>query len=145
MLSNNKGNIKSIKSKEEVLTYIAKLNYALESTSTLLQFQLDRFTDKERDKRHTNRFTIGELFPNENPSISIKQELLKLNINEYIETVKDLRFPKRSEFWVFGRLYNTGNVYIKLRVDIIERINVFVISFHYSTDDLKSLKFPYRK
>ena len=68
-----------------------------------------------------------------------------LKANEYMETVKDLRHPRLSEFWVFGRRYNDKDVYIKIRVEIVQRNSVFVMSFHFSTRKFVDNDFPYAK
>lgn len=54
-------------------------------------------------EKYTNRFTIANLFPNENPIDALRRELLILQTEDYIRTVKDLRFPKRSEMREFGK------------------------------------------
>lgn len=46
--------------------------------------------------------------------------------------MKDTRFPKSSEFWSFGKVYDSKNVYIKLRVEILKRIEFLFLSFHFS-------------
>lgn len=60
-----------------------------------------------------------------------------MTVKEYIETVKDKNFPKRSEMRVFGKQYDGLDVYIKIRVELISLQAmggnyVFVMSFHYS-------------
>lgn len=52
-------------SKDEVQTYLAKLKYAIQSGSVKLNFQKDRNVDQGRNKKYTNRYTVGQLFPNE--------------------------------------------------------------------------------
>lgn len=50
---------------------------------------------------------------------ALKRELQTLTVEEYIQTVKDLRFPKRSEMREFGKVYDgKGDVYVKLRVEL---------------------------
>ena len=50
------------------------------------------------------------LFPDEDPVEAIKQELSTLSIGEYIETVKDLRYEKRSPLRVFCKRYSGEDV-----------------------------------
>ena len=65
-------------------------------------------------------------------------------------TVKDLRFPKRSEMRVFGKTYNfTEDVYIKIRVELVDPNNAnnhttFVMSFHFAEKPFNADDFPYR-
>jgi len=71
----------------------------------------------KKDERFTNRFTVGDLFPNEDPVDALKRELLKIETENYIETAKDIKFPKRSEMRIFGRRYNV-DVYIKTELNL---------------------------
>lgn len=50
-------------SKDEVQTYLARLKYAIQCGSVKLNFQKDRNADHVRDKKYTNRYTMGQLFP----------------------------------------------------------------------------------
>lgn len=52
-------------------------------------------------------------------------------------------FLYRSAFWVFGKRYNTKEVYIKFRVEIVGRNNIFVMSFHFSTIPFEEVVFPF--
>ena len=60
---------------------------------------------------------MGQLFPGEGEVESLKRELARLIVEEYIETVKDIRFLKKSEMRVFGKQYSGEDVYIKIRVE----------------------------
>lgn len=138
-------------SKDEVQTYLARLKYAIQCRSVKLNFQKDRNVDHVRDKKYTNRYTMGQLFPNEDEVEVLKRELSLLTVEEYIETVKDTRFPKRSDMRVFGKQYSGDDVYIKIRVELVSISHasgdtfIFVMSFHYSEWDLKESDFPYKK
>jgi len=124
------------------------LRYALEHNAKVT-FQIERRVDQNRDQRYTNQFTVADLFPDENPVTAIKRELKSLTVEEYMQTVKDLRFPKRSEMREFGRVYDgKGDVYIKIRVELLSAFGdhtTFVMSFHYAEIPFTSDMFPYRK
>ena len=108
-----------IETELEVKSYLQNLRYAL-SHGAKIDIQFKRRVDEERDIRYTNEYTINKLFPNENPIAAIKRELLSLTEQEYIRTIKDVRFPKRSEMREFGKVYNKNeDVYIKIRVEIL--------------------------
>jgi len=142
---------KRIESKLEVQTYLDRLKYALDSGSVTLNFQKDRRIDHKKRKIYTNRYTLAKLFPDEDEVEVLKRELSYLSIEEYIETVKDTRFSKRSEMRVFGRKYIEEDVYIKIRVELISLEQaiynnyIFVMSFHFSEWQYKESDFPYRK
>ena len=68
---------------------------------------------------------------------------------EYMRTVKDTRFPGRSEMREFGKVYNgADDVYIKVRVELLNSFGnhtVFVMSFHFAERPFDPAMFPYKK
>jgi len=140
---------KRIESKIEVQTYVERLKYAIENGSANVNFQKERQVDNNRDKEHTNRYTMLKLFPDQDEIEVLKRELIKLTVKEYIETVKDTRFPNKSEMRVFGKQYEDSDVYIKIRVELVSidhadgKNYVFVMSFHFSEVDFCETNFPY--
>ena len=137
-----------IESEPEVQSYLQNLRYALKNNAEVT-FQIERQVDKNRNLRYTNQFTLADLFPDENPLIALKRELLTLTVEEYMQTVRDLRFPKRSEMREFGKVYDgKGDVYVKIRVELLPQYGnhtVFIMSFHYAEIPFVPEMFPYRK
>lgn len=137
-----------IESELEVRSYLHNLRYALEHGAQIT-FQEARWIDKTRDIYHTNAYTVAALFPDDNPVVALRRELKTLTVKEYMRTVKDLRFPKRSEMREFGKVYNgTDDVCIKIRVELMSEFGghtAFVMSFHFSTKVFTPEMFPYRK
>lgn len=137
-----------IESETEVKAYIQDLKFAL-SNGAKIDFQVKRRVDDKRDEKYTNQYTVNTLFPNENPVDALKGELLTLSVEDYMQTVKDLRFPKRSEMREFGKVYNgTDDVYIKIRVELLGlygNTTTFVMSFHFAERAFTPEMFPYRK
>ena len=137
-----------IETELEVKAYIQDLKYAL-NNGAQIDFQVRRRIDEDRDERFTNQYTVNKLFPDENPVDALKRELLTLTVEDYMQTVKDLRFPKRSEMREFGKVYN-GNedVYIKIRVELLGlygNTTTFIMSFHFAEKAFTPDMFPYRK
>ena len=108
-----------IESELEVKSYIQNLKYAL-NNGAKIEFQIKRFVDDGRDEKYTNLYTVNTLFPDENPVDALKRELLTLSVEDYMQTVKDLRFPKRSA-------------------------TTFVMSFHFAERAFTPEMFPYKK
>lgn len=131
--------------------YIERLQYALQSESVIINFQKNRRADERRDRKYTNRYTISYLFPDEDEVEVLKRELASLTVEEYIETVQDLKFPKRTEMRVFGKKYLGEDVYIKIRVELVSITHasggsfILVMSFHFSERNFKESDFPHRK
>ena len=137
-----------IESELEVNSYLQDLRYALIHNAKIT-FQAERLVDQNRNPKYTNKFTVTDLFPDENPVTAIKRELQTLTVEEYMQTVKDLRFPKRSEMREFGKVYDgKGDVYIKIRVELLSEFGnhtTFVMSFHYAEIPFTPDMFPCRK
>ena len=137
-----------IESELEVRAYIQNLKFAL-NNGAKIDFQVKRRVDDNRDEKYTNQYTVKTLFPDENPVDALKRELLSLSVEDYMQTVKDLRFPKKSEMREFGKVYNgNDDVYIKIRVELLGiygETTTFVMSFHFAERPFTSEMFPYKK
>ena len=137
-----------IESEIEVKAYIQDLKFAL-NNGAKIDFQVKRLVDEKRDEKYTNQYTVNILFPDENPVDALKRELLTLSAEDYMQTVKDIRFPKRSEMREFGKVYNgTDDVYIKIRVELLGmygNTTTFVMSFHFAEKAFTPEMFPYKK
>lgn len=148
-MKDSKDNTKyRIESKLEVNTYLQKLKYALDHDAQIT-FQARRLVDKQRDEKYTNQYTVDTLFPDENPVDALKRELKTLTVEEYMKTVQDIRFPKRSEMREFGKVYNgMQDVYIKIRVELLGlngNTTTFVMSFHFAEKPFTTDMFPYKE
>ena len=132
----------------EIKAYIQDLKFAL-NNGAKINFQAKRRVDDNREEKYTNQYTINNLFPDENPVDALKRELLTLSVEDYMQTVKDLRFPKRSDMREFGKVYNSkDDVYIKIRVELLGVYGnpiMFVMSFHFAEKAFTPEMFPYRK
>lgn len=137
-----------IESELEVKVYIQNLKFAL-NNGARIDFQSKRIVDEKRDEKYTNQYTVNKLFPDENPEDALKRELLMITVEDYMQTVKDIRFPKRSEMREFGKVYNgTEDVYIKIRVELLGlygNTTTFVMSFHFAEKAFTAEMFPYKK
>lgn len=137
-----------IESELEVKSYLQDLRYAIDNGAQI-SFQVKRLVDEKRDERYTNQYTVNTLFPNENPIDALRRELKTLTVKEYMRTVKDIRFPNRSEMREFGKVYNgKDDVYIKIRVELLGmygNTTSFVMSFHFAEKAFTSEMFPYRE
>ena len=137
-----------IESELEVKAYIQDLKLAL-NNGAKIELQARRLVDENRDEKYTNQYTVNKLFPDENPVDALKRELLTLSVEYYMQTVKDLRFPSRSEMREVGKVYNgTDDVYIKIRVELLGIYGSairFVMSYHFAEKAFTQEMFPYKK
>lgn len=141
---------KKIESKASIKTFLARLEYALLSGTARINFQRKRVVDDNRDEKFTNRFTMHKLFPNEDEVEVLKHELAHLKYQDYIETVHDTKYPERSDMHVFGKKYSNEDVYIKIRVELLnvggpgDDNFIYVMSFHFAEVKFVAGDFPYR-
>ena len=137
-----------IESELEVKAYIQNLKFAL-NHGAKIEFQINRRVDEQREERYTNQYTVNALFPDENPVDALRRELMALTVENYMRTVRDFRFPNRSEMREFGRTYGgKDDVYIKIRVELLGEygnVTTFVMSFHFAERAFKQDMFPYKK
>ena len=142
---------KRIEDKFEVQTYLDRLKYAIKSGSGKITFQKEREVDEDREKEYTNRYTVSHLLTDEDEVEALKRELSLLTVEDYIETVKDFRFANYSEMRVFGKEYENKDVYIKIRVELVNTMYaagdsfILVMSFHFAEIPFQEDDFPYRK
>lgn len=143
------GENRFIESEAEIRTFIDRMKYAIENGASI-RFQEEREIDKLRDIKYTNKYTMANLFPDENPIEVLKRELKLLTVHDYLGTVEDTKFPKLGKMHEFGKVYNaTDEVYIKLRVVLMGESGIgqhttFVMSFHFAVKSFSEEIFPYK-
>ena len=141
---------KRIETRFEVQTFIDQLKYALVVQKATLKFQRNRRVDDNRHIKYTNAYTVETLFPDDDILITLKQELLTLKVSNYIQTVRDYRYPNLNEMRVFGKCYGNEEVYIKLRVELLSMrrarfdCHILILSFHFTDKKFNKDTFPYR-
>lgn len=134
---------KYIESQLEVETFLEKVKHTLENNGHIL-LQGHKRSEKDRPAENTNQYTVKDLFANTDITESLKKELQTLKVSEYMYTVKDIKFKKRSPLRVFAKEYKHKNVYIKIRVQILHN-EIYVLSFHYVMYDINVEEFPYKE
>ena len=85
-----------IETKEEIEAYLAKLRYALEHGAELT-IQMERKVDNDREIQYTNRYTIADLFPNENPYDAIKRAAFVMSFHYAMHPFEVEMFPYRKQ------------------------------------------------
>ena len=68
----------------------------------------------------------------------VKNELLSLTEKDYIETILDDKDTRRPPFWVFGKMIESKDVYIKAKIKNKVTNKVFCVSFHYARYPIKN-------
>lgn len=139
-----------IDQEDDVQLFLQQLRYAIKQKNTIFRYELKRRADLKRNRRFTNEYTLSVLFPSELEDVAIKRELLKLTTANYIHTVDYGSHYALKDNKVFGKSYDAGDVYIKLRVELFSKSvggsdYILVMSFHFAKWAYRDLDFPYRK
>lgn len=120
---------KYIATKEDVLAFLSDLREILLSDNYDLDILLRKKKEKPDDEYTTENTLLSLNFDTED----VRDELLSLTEKEYLETIKDFKDPANFyPFWVFGKVIQSRDVYIKVKIRSKKTNKVFCISFHFA-------------
>lgn len=123
-------------SKENVIEHIKLLRTALNSPKT----QLDILPHK-RGQLDTDAFSTAYTMQTlEYNSKNVRNELMNLEVSDYIENIKDNKHLGSPDFRVFGINISGRDIYIKEKLR--DKFCVFCVSFHFPQYPLKNR--PYK-
>lgn len=97
-----------------------------------LEFRLEPREDKEYE--YTTDYCLETL---NYTTSDVIEELLKLELKNYIETCDDLRNRKSKRYYVFGIKRNGKEIYIKVKIESYDNKKVLCMSFHFAEYPLK--------
>jgi hypothetical protein len=72
----------------------------------------------------------------------VKDELLSLEISDYLETFIDDKDSSLPPFFAFGKTIKNNDVYIKIKIRDKRNLKVFCVSFHLARYPLPEIR-PY--
>ena len=106
--------------------YLKKLQHYLNDDKCQLDIQRDR-KGQDRSDPNTTKNTLNDLnYSREN----IREELLSLKTGDYLKTVKDRNRLDSSQYWIFSKMINGRDIYIKLKIYSVNKVHL--MSFHYA-------------
>ncbi|MDR2572706.1 MAG: hypothetical protein LBD23_20760 [Oscillospiraceae bacterium] len=110
--------------------FLSKLKSVLCSKKFDVNRDLDiQFSVIEGEPGYLNAQTLNDLGYT---IIDVRSTLLSLKVQNYSETMFDKKDLTGPGFRVFGRIIDTKEVYIKVKIRKRDKNEVFCISFHYS-------------
>ena len=116
-----------LSSLEEVEAFLADLKCILASKDYALDMLLRKAGEDPLDP-FTTANTLADL---DFDTDDVRDELLSLTAEDYLETMKDDKDAARPPFWVFGKDVKHKPVYIKIKIRSKTNCKVFCVSFHY--------------
>ncbi len=121
--------------KGAVKTFLLELNRILnnEKSNIIIPFREDK------PIKYTTKYCMQTLkFTAED----VKNELKKLTVDCYVETLDDERNIKSNKYYVFYKQIKGKFVYIKVKIESYDQYIVFCISFHFPEYPITNL--PYK-
>ena len=120
---------------EKVKFFLKKLHYLVSESNCQIDIQRKRTGENSLDPNNTNN-TIIDLDYN---SQDVREELLTLETNNYIKTVKDTMRPDTPNYWIFSKNIKCKDIYIKLKICNVNKIHL--MSFHYAVKRIEDKPF----
>lgn len=97
-----------------------------------LEFRLVPREDKEEE--YTTEYCLASL---NYDTADIINELMLLEVKDYIETCDDQRNPKTRRYYVFGKIKEAKQIYIKVKIESSDYKKILCMSFHFAEYPLK--------
>jgi hypothetical protein len=119
-------------SKENVILFLIELRRILTSCDFDINNDLDILPKKANENPldpYTTANTLAELEFDKN---DVKEQLLSVDVRDYVETIIDDKDDSLPPFFVFCKEIQKRDVYIKVKIR--DRINgkIFCVSFHFA-------------
>lgn len=106
--------------------YLKKLQHFLNDDSCQLDIQRDRRGQDQSDPNTTSN-TLSDL---DYSMEDVRGELLSLKVSDYLKTVKDRNRLDSSKYWIFSKIIEGKDIYIKLKIYSVNKVHL--MSFHYA-------------
>lgn len=130
-----------IDSKDAVEQFLDKAKEILNDKNFDIKnnFSLKQVRERTGDDR--NRTTMIELGFNVKDVI---EEIKKLSVKDYKETVIDNMPGKKNPFYCFVKFIDIDQVYIKFKLSEVKGKQIFCVSFHFVDYPVADHEFPYK-
>ena len=117
---------------EQVIIFLQSLKIILCSKNFNCERDLDILLSKKTDSNNAGYTTAETLVALGYNKRDICDELLALTENDYYETVIDDIDTTLPKFYAFGKIIQSREIYIKVKVRDKIKGTVFCVSFHFA-------------
>jgi len=133
---------KIVSSEKDVLGFLKELKEVLTNSKFDISKDLDILPKKSSESPLDSYTTGNTLLALDFDKNDVQNQLLAIDISEYLETFIDDKDSSLPPFFAFGKSIKNKDVYIKVKIR--DRINckVFCVSFHFARYPLPT-KRPY--
>ncbi len=133
---------KIISQEEGVVTFLKDLKEVLTDPDFDISKDLDILLKKKNELPTDPHTTFNTMQALEFDRYDVLNQLLALDIAEYIETFIDDKDNTLPPFFAFGKIIKSREVYIKAKVRDKKNCKVFCVSFHFARFPLPVIR-PY--
>lgn len=133
---------KVISPENDVIIFLKEIKEVLTDSNFDVSKDLDILLKKGNELSTDPYTTFNTLQALEFDRHDVLNQLLALDISEYIETFIDDKDNNLPPFFAFGKAIKNREVYIKAKIRDRKNYRVFCVSFHFARYPL-SVKRPY--
>ncbi len=123
---------KIISSETDVIAFLKTLKEVLTDPDFNVSIDLDILLKKSIELPADPYTTFNTMQTLEFDRYDILNQLLALDISEYIETFIDDKNSALPPFYAFGKMIKSREVYIKVKIRDRKNCKVFCVSFHFA-------------
>ena len=134
---------KKISSEQEVIDFLKELKELLTDPRFDNSKDLDIILKKKHESPIDPYTTGNTLLSLDFDKIDVTNQLLCLEISEYIETFIDDKDNDLPPFFAFAKSIKSRDVYIKAKIRDRQKCKVFCVSFHFARFPLRENS-PYK-
>lgn len=121
---------KVVSSESDVLKFLFELKGVLTDSQFDVNRDLDILLKKKSESHEDPYTTFNTLINLEFDKTDVRNELLALQISDYLETFIDDMDDTLPPFYAFGKRIKENEVYIKIKIRDRKTRKVFCVSFH---------------
>lgn len=126
----------NIEDLNNVKFFLKKLQLLLNDDNCQLDIQWDRRNQSQTDPNSTKNTLVDLNYGIED----VREELLSLKTSDYLENVKDKNRSDSSQYWIFSKVINGRDIYIKTKISSVNKVHL--MSFHYANFSIQDK--PYK-
>lgn len=124
--------LKIISPENDVIAFLKELKEVLTDPSFDVSKDLDILPKKKSELPTDPYTTANTLLALDFDKNDVVNQLLALDISEYMETFIDDKNNSLPPFFAFGKTINNREVYIKAKIRDRKNCKVFCVSFHFA-------------
>lgn len=123
---------KFVSSEENVQSFIIELKEVLSHSNFNIGEDLDLLLKKKSESPTDPYTTVNTLLALDFDKYDVFNQLMALEVSEYMETITDDLDNCLPKFYAFAKEIKNKNVYIKVKIRDREKRKVFCVSFHFA-------------